>query len=237
MTPLRALSHKITCEIVATLMLTYCVAVVGSEIVLGTFQKPAFCRNVQTATYSMACATTAIATILISVTTRNYRKSIKPTLRNTMVVSAGSKPKRRGQVESVLLLLVESGVLYFLFFVRLFSLPPVHLSNIRPQAIQVVCASPRVQAWISTKPGVAFAFTMYSYCSSVIVVSPHLHPSFGLSRLSCRDRVFTQPSSSSSHTPTAHRVNLMTLTQRVPHCARHHPIIYPVRGDRRFSSA
>ncbi|KAJ7108493.1 hypothetical protein C8R44DRAFT_884572 [Mycena epipterygia] len=139
-------------SLIATLMLTYCVAVVGSEIVLGTFQKPAFCRNVQTATYAMACATTAVATILIGLTTSNYRKSIKPTLRNTMVLSSGSKRQRRGQVESILLLLVESGVLYFLFF-----------------AIQVVGGIPRVQDWMNTEPGVAFAFTMYSYCSSVIV--------------------------------------------------------------------
>ena len=48
--------------------LTYCVAVTGSDIVLGTFENPAFCKNVQTVTYVMPCATTLIATILISAT-------------------------------------------------------------------------------------------------------------------------------------------------------------------------
>lgn len=129
-------------------MLTYCVAVVGSEIVLGTFQKPAFCRNVQTATYAMACATTAVATILIGLTTSNYRKSIKPTLRNTMVLSSGSKRQRRGQVESILLLLVESGVLYFLFFVRLFIRSSCFAS--------LICVDPlssRRYKWLAAYPG------------------------------------------------------------------------------------
>ncbi|KAJ7666218.1 hypothetical protein DFH06DRAFT_1386331, partial [Mycena polygramma] len=139
-------------SVVATVMLTYCVAAVGSEIVVGTFQKPAFCRNVQTATYAMALATTATATILIGFTTWNFRKAIKPMLSGTVVTSGGRARRRRSPVENVLLLLVESGVLYFLFF-----------------AIQVVGVIPRVHDWVLTKPGVSFAFTMFSYCSSVIV--------------------------------------------------------------------
>ncbi|KAJ6595812.1 hypothetical protein DFH09DRAFT_1305591 [Mycena vulgaris] len=144
-------------SLISTLMLTYCVAEVGSEIVLGTFQKPAFCRNVQTATYSMACATTTAATILIGLTIWNYRKSIKSMLGNNIVTSGtsgGSQtiPRRRSQVESILLLLLESGVLYFLFF-----------------AVQAVADIPRVHNWVRKQPGVSFAFVMYSYSSSVIV--------------------------------------------------------------------
>ncbi|KAJ6524520.1 hypothetical protein B0H19DRAFT_1276479 [Mycena capillaripes] len=139
-------------SLVATVMLTYCVGAVGSEIVTGTFQKPAFCRNVQTATYAMACATTTTATILIALTTWSFRKTIKPMLSGHIVTSGGTTRQRRSPVENVLLLLVESGVLYFLFF-----------------AIQVVGDIPRVHDWAETQAGVSFAFSMYSYCSSVIV--------------------------------------------------------------------
>ncbi|KAJ7152264.1 hypothetical protein C8R43DRAFT_1127339 [Mycena crocata] len=139
-------------SIVATLMLTYCVAAIGSEIVVGTFQKPAFCRNVQTATYAMSCATTTAATILIGITTWNFRQAIKPMLNHKIVTSGGTQRRRRSQVESILLLLVESGVLYFLFF-----------------AVEVAGVVPRVHDWVVTQPGVAFVFAMYSYSSSVIV--------------------------------------------------------------------
>ncbi|KAJ6524524.1 hypothetical protein B0H19DRAFT_1276482 [Mycena capillaripes] len=141
-------------SLVATLMLTYCVAALGSEIVTGTFQKPVFCRNVQTATYATVCATTATATILIAHTTWSFRKTIKPMLGGHIgaLTSAGTTRRRRSPVENVLLLLVESGVLYFLFF-----------------AVQVVSDVPRVHDWAQTQPGVSFALTMYCYCSSVIV--------------------------------------------------------------------
>jgi hypothetical protein len=39
------------------------------------------------------------------------------------------------------------------------------------QAIQVVGVIPKVHDWVLTQRGVSFAFTMFSYCSSVIVVS------------------------------------------------------------------
>ncbi|KAF7360357.1 hypothetical protein MVEN_00765400 [Mycena venus] len=138
--------------LIATLMLTYCVAAVGSEIVARTFQMPAFCCNVQTATYAMALATTATAAILIAFTTWNFRKAIKPLLSGNIVMGGGTTHRRRSAVEILLLLLVESGVFYFLFF-----------------AIQVVGAIPRVHDWVLTKPGASFAYTMFSYCSSVIV--------------------------------------------------------------------
>ncbi|KAJ7717247.1 hypothetical protein DFH07DRAFT_1068245 [Mycena maculata] len=136
-------------SLVATLMLTYCVAQIGSDIILGNFEKPAFCRNVQTVTYAMPCATTAIATILLGLTTWKYRNSI---MRNSATSSSGTRKTTRSQGERILVLLVESGLLYLLFFV-----------------IQVVEDSPRVHAWIDTQTGVSFAFTLYQYCSSVIV--------------------------------------------------------------------
>lgn len=179
-------------------MLTYCVAAVGSEIVVGTFQKPAFCRNVQTATYAMALATTATATILIGFTTWNFRRAIRPLLSGNVVTAGGTRHRQRSPVENVLLLLLESGILYFLFFVWPF-LPSQSLVDSRMicfiQAIQVVGVVPRVHDWVLTQPGVSFAFTMYSYCSSVIVVSKSLcHIKCNLSS---RTRASTRPLSSS----------------------------------------
>jgi len=139
-------------SLISTLMLTYCVATVGGDIVIGAFEKPAFCRNVQLVTYATACATTTAATILIGLTVWNYRQSIGPMLRDSFLSSQGDKARGRSHAETVLLLLLESGVLYFLFF-----------------AVQLVAAIPRVHEWISASPSLSFLLVMYSFCSSVIV--------------------------------------------------------------------
>jgi len=132
---------------VATILLTYCVAVTGDDIVLGTFENPAFCKNVQVVTYIMPCATTAIATLLISVTAWKYRKSVTVLRKNGVMIG-----RTRTQAERVLILLLESGVLYFVFF-----------------AIQAIDEIPPLQDWIQSQSGVSFAITMFQYCSSVIV--------------------------------------------------------------------
>ncbi|KAF8208016.1 hypothetical protein K438DRAFT_1813289 [Mycena galopus ATCC 62051] len=139
-------------SLVGALMLTYCTAMVGSAIVAGTFERPAFCRHVQTISYAMACATTTTATILIGFTTWHFRKAIKPMLSGHSGANTETMRRRRSPVENILLLLLESGILYFLFF-----------------AVQIVAIIPRVFDWIQSQPGVVFAFEMYSYSSSVIV--------------------------------------------------------------------
>ncbi|KAJ7900515.1 hypothetical protein B0H13DRAFT_2336535 [Mycena leptocephala] len=130
-------------SLVASFLLTYC-------IVEGNFQNP-LCMDVQTITYVMPSANTAFATILIGWTTWKYRKSITPMFINDDSAK-GNKKTRRTQCERILVLLLESGILYFIFF-----------------AIQVVAASPPVQALIWSLPGLAFALKMYAYSSSVIV--------------------------------------------------------------------
>lgn len=47
-------------------MLTYCAARLGADITLGTYQHPAFCRNIQTASYSTTLATTTVTTVLLA---------------------------------------------------------------------------------------------------------------------------------------------------------------------------
>ncbi|KAJ7814299.1 hypothetical protein B0H13DRAFT_1664850, partial [Mycena leptocephala] len=138
----------------ATLMLTYCVAIAGSEIILGNFENPAFCRNVQMVTYAMPLATTTVATILLGITTwsDSFLYNWPLSRHNVCTSSDLTNKSRRREGERILLLLVESGFLYFLFF-----------------AIQVVEDIPQVHSWIETQTGVSFAFMMYAYCSSVIV--------------------------------------------------------------------
>ncbi|KAJ7482671.1 hypothetical protein FB451DRAFT_1235831 [Mycena latifolia] len=137
-------------SLVATLMLTTCVAQLGHAILQESFQNP-LCQKVQAITYVMPCANTAVATILIGVTTWKYRKSIVPLFRNDNSNGGNRKPKRT-QCERILVLLLESGILYFLFF-----------------AIPVVVASPPVHTWTESLPGVVFALKMYAYSCSVIV--------------------------------------------------------------------
>jgi len=128
---------------IASLLLTYCVGHLGTEIVLGEFKKPAFCRNIQTTTYSMAMGTTAFATALIGIKTWTYRRWIKPMIHGS---------RRVTQVEKVMTLLLESGVLYLLFFL-----------------IQVLGNDPVIGGAIDASYGWSLAFMIYSFSSSIIV--------------------------------------------------------------------
>ncbi|KAG6826802.1 hypothetical protein H0H92_014361 [Tricholoma furcatifolium] len=113
----------------------------GTAIVDGSFQNPAFCKNVQTASYSMATVTTAVATILIAWKSWEYRLSIKPMV-SRMTIG------RATRVERFMVLLIESGVLYFLFFL-----------------VQVIGNIPGVES----HPRLSFAFYVYSFSTSVVV--------------------------------------------------------------------
>jgi len=128
---------------IVTIMLTYCVGHLGSEIILGTFQKPAFCRNIQTASYTTAVATTLFATILIGIKARRYH------LANKLLFS---KRQKRTQLEKVMVILVESGVLYLIFFVA-----------------QMLISISSINVAIEDKPNAVFALTIFDDTSSVIV--------------------------------------------------------------------
>ncbi|KAF7343925.1 hypothetical protein MVEN_01681200 [Mycena venus] len=137
-------------SVVATIMLTTCVAQLGPGNLQESFQNP-LCNKVQSITFVMPCANTAVTTILIGVTTWKYRKSIAPLFRNNDS-DVGSRKTKRTQCERILVLLLESGILYFLFF-----------------ATQVIVATPPVHTWTESLPGLVFALKMYTYSTSVIV--------------------------------------------------------------------
>ncbi|RPD52998.1 hypothetical protein L226DRAFT_617659 [Lentinus tigrinus ALCF2SS1-7] len=128
-----------------SLMLTYCAVNSGSGIVLGSFQHPPFCRNIQTASYSMTLATTAIATILIAYKTWQHRR---------MYLDAFGKQSRRTWTQNVMFVLIETGILYMLFFL-----------------IQVILSLKSVNASIAKSSVGSFAVTMYQYSTSTIVGS------------------------------------------------------------------
>ncbi|KAG6908778.1 hypothetical protein DXG01_003307 [Tephrocybe rancida] len=129
---------------ITTILLTYCVAVLGTDIFDGAFQRPVFCRNIQTTSYAMPAATTFVATALIGITTWEYRRVIRPDL---------SKVSRQTRVEKVMLLLVESGFIYFLFFLA-----------------QVINNIPAVSAGMSAREDLSFADLVFTFSTSIVVV-------------------------------------------------------------------
>jgi len=68
------------------------------------FGEPAVCNNAQLSTFFLSLATNALATALIAVKAWQHRKLI------------GATHKKRTQSEKVLLLLIESGLLFFLIW-------------------------------------------------------------------------------------------------------------------------
>ncbi|KAG6832671.1 hypothetical protein H0H87_000853 [Tephrocybe sp. NHM501043] len=55
-------------SLITAFLLNYCVARLGTELFLGGFQDPPFCRNIQITSYAMPAATTFVATSLIGIT-------------------------------------------------------------------------------------------------------------------------------------------------------------------------
>ncbi|KAJ6467446.1 hypothetical protein C8R45DRAFT_1079324 [Mycena sanguinolenta] len=137
---------------VATVLLTYCVAVAGSEIVLGSFEKPAFCKNVQEVTYIMPMVTTAVATLMIGHTAWKHRSIVAPYYSTGSSNGKSSTKKQRSQVERILILFVESGFFYFLFFL-----------------IQVIGDIPIVEDTINSSTTLTILMMMFDYSSSTFV--------------------------------------------------------------------
>ena len=76
-----------------------------------------------------------------------------------------------------MIFLVESGVIYVLFFVRFQFLnhPSLHRGPgtqcVPSQLVQVIMSLDSVNASVSRNEGLAFAATVYQYISSLIVAS------------------------------------------------------------------
>ena len=112
--------------VVTSCLISFCVAELVKDPSIGDFDNPPFCKHVQLSMYCTTLATTGVATFLICYKTwsvilhrssifdpelvlhRYYRRTIGRHLRS-------SSTKTRG--EKIMIILVESGILYFLFFV------------------------------------------------------------------------------------------------------------------------
>ncbi|KAI0766689.1 hypothetical protein BD413DRAFT_150254 [Trametes elegans] len=173
----------LVCSFAISAMLTYCTAVEGANIVLGTFQNPAFCRDMQTASYAMTLATTGVATLLIACKAWKYYRTCRE-------IFGGRSRQTRAQ--RIMLLLIESGVLYMLFFL-----------------VQVVESVDSVAKSINEHPSVAFGFTVFEFNTSIFVVRAY-RPGTHIERAraySClvdtatSDRACIPRSSSCSRTP------------------------------------
>ncbi|EPT05928.1 hypothetical protein FOMPIDRAFT_1026808 [Fomitopsis schrenkii] len=141
--PLAFLAGSIYAFPATSIMLTYCAARLGADITLGTYQHPAFCRNIQTASYSTTLATTTVTTVLLAYKTWKYRR---------MHINAFGKSSTRTRTQKIMVMLIESGILYMLFFV-----------------VQVIMSLDSVNTSLSRNEGLAFAATVYQYITSLIV--------------------------------------------------------------------
>ncbi|KAI0643444.1 hypothetical protein C8Q79DRAFT_1012723 [Trametes meyenii] len=137
--PLACLLGSLTTSV----LVTYCATGVGANIEQGAFRDPPFCRNVQTASYAMTLVTTAVATALIAYKTWEYRRLHK---------EAFGKYTQQTRSQKVMLLLIESGILYFLFFL-----------------VQVILTVKPVHASVAKHPNVGFGLTIWDFNTSVIV--------------------------------------------------------------------
>ncbi|KAI0766691.1 hypothetical protein BD413DRAFT_150275 [Trametes elegans] len=131
------------CSFAMSITLTYCTVRQSGHIVLNTFRHPAFCRDIQTASYAVTLATTGVATILVAYKAWEYQRIYR---------KAFGKHSRHTRVQWVMMMLVESGILYMLFFL-----------------VQVVKSLDPVVKGIDEHSAVAFGLTVYDFSTSVIV--------------------------------------------------------------------
>ncbi|KAI0033007.1 hypothetical protein K488DRAFT_70187 [Vararia minispora EC-137] len=131
----------LTASIVTLFMIIDCSVRSKGQLLLGNFDSGAYCSHVQTASYLANTLTTLVSTIMISYKTWVYRRTIKASL---------SEPSSR--VERVMIILVESGIIYFLFFLEVFI---ASLGDITQRQ--------------AATPSLAFASTVYIYTISHVV--------------------------------------------------------------------
>ncbi|VDB99127.1 unnamed protein product [Peniophora sp. CBMAI 1063] len=113
-------------------LIAYCVAKLDADPELGDFVNPPFCVNMQIASYSMALATTAVATAMICWKTWIYRRTIGTTIRSN---------NRKTRVEKIMTILIESGVIYFFFFLSAVVDDAGNVPNLEESTLQLQFAS------------------------------------------------------------------------------------------------
>ncbi|VDB96765.1 unnamed protein product [Peniophora sp. CBMAI 1063] len=133
-------------SIVTSVLLAYCVAQLDDDplIPIGDLLNPPFCKHSQLASYITALVTTTIVTLMIGYKTWLYRKEVGSYLR--------SSSSSRTRIEKTMIILVESGFLYFLFFLS-----------------AVVSDSGDLTSRETSTPQLAFAYTVWAFMTSHIL--------------------------------------------------------------------
>ncbi|KAI0028789.1 hypothetical protein K488DRAFT_57743 [Vararia minispora EC-137] len=130
-------------SVVLLFMIINCSVRAKGLLVLGNLENGVFCMNVQSASYLATVITTLVATLMIGYKTWVYRRQIGSVL---------SGSSSRSRVERVMMILVESGVMYFLFYTAVF-IPSI--GNLATKE--------------SKSPSLTFSSTIFNYASSRIV--------------------------------------------------------------------
>ncbi|EPS93963.1 hypothetical protein FOMPIDRAFT_1135145 [Fomitopsis schrenkii] len=117
-------------------LISFCAARVVQDPGAGDFDNPPFCKNVQLSSYVTTLATTAVATLMICYKTWEYRHVIGGQMHRIN--------NRKTRVERILALLIESGVIYFLFFLEAVITDTGNIGNLESSTPQLAFAS---QIW------------------------------------------------------------------------------------------
>ncbi|KIP02164.1 hypothetical protein PHLGIDRAFT_20512 [Phlebiopsis gigantea 11061_1 CR5-6] len=124
-------------------LITFCVVKLVEDPSIGDFVNPPFCKNVQLASYCTTLATTGAATLMISYKTWQYRRTIGRLLRGSNTMT---------KCERVMAILIESGIVFFLFFLE-----------------PVVTDIGHVRELEHSTPGLDFASQVWTYMTSHIL--------------------------------------------------------------------
>ncbi|KAI0091407.1 hypothetical protein BDY19DRAFT_930296 [Irpex rosettiformis] len=130
-------------SVILTFLLSYCAARNDTSVTFGQFEHPAFCRNIQSAAYWAQFATAAVATGMIGIKTWMYRRMVK---------SFMSDMRHRSPVNKAMFILVDTGILYTLFFLA-----------------EVLLNIGVLDGAINKNPRLDFALEVYDFQTSSIV--------------------------------------------------------------------
>ncbi|KAI0345928.1 hypothetical protein BDW22DRAFT_928458 [Trametopsis cervina] len=130
-------------SIVLSGLVTYCAAQSDAQINLGAFTHPSFCSHIQTSSYWAQLATPAVATILIGVKTWKYRRMVQSYLGSQI---------HRSPVNRAMIILVDTGLLYVLYFLA-----------------EVILGFGALNQKVSGHPNLAFVMEVYAFTTSSIV--------------------------------------------------------------------
>ncbi|KAI0034242.1 hypothetical protein K488DRAFT_84216 [Vararia minispora EC-137] len=147
-------------SIITMIMIIDCSVQSKSNLLLGNFDSSGFCQRSQNASYLATTLTTLVATVMIAYKSWEYRRTIGSQL---------SEESSRVRLERVMIILVESGTLYFLFFLEIFISSLGNLTQLE-----------------DATPSLALASTIHTYTTShivgiyptIVVILVHYHKSY-----------------------------------------------------------